>query len=173
MSHIKNGGRITAGVLGFVCTLAVAFFIGNYLGDGQHTGTLGSGGNGSKTLPINVSFEDGLTPTKSVPLTATVNNNSGKTVEFTGLSATVTTSVEACLPQWFKITSNKTFFTELLSGKPSELEYAPGSSPVGNPVGVETPTTFKIEMVETSVDQSACESASVTVQMKLTGGTAV
>ncbi|MGH3373136.1 MAG: hypothetical protein ACRDP6_00205 [Actinoallomurus sp.] len=169
LKRMKHGVRITALAVGLATTASLAFFIGSFMADGTHTGTTGSGGTGTKSLPISVSFPDGqLTPTKSVPLTATLSNTSSKTVKFMHLTPTITTGAAGCEPKWFKVTSNKTFFTELLNGKASELVYAPGTRSVGMPVGVETETTFTLEMVETSVDQSACESTSVTVALKLT-----
>ena len=85
MSRIRQSSRLTAGFLGFVTTLALAFFVGSYLGDGSHTGTVGSGGSGSKTLPIKVSFPDGeLTPTHKVEVQAELENTTSKTVTFKG-----------------------------------------------------------------------------------------
>lgn len=169
LKRMKHGVRLTALVVGLATTASLAFFIGSFLADGTHTGTMGSGGTGAKTLPIAVDFPDGqLTPTKSVPVTATVSNTTTKTLKFTKLTPTITTGTAGCLPKWFTVTSNKTYFTDALNGKAVELEYAPGSSPFGNPVGVETPTTFTLEMVETGVNQEACESGTVTVQLKLT-----
>jgi hypothetical protein len=79
LSHIRNSSRLAAGLIGFATTLSVAFFIGSYLGDGSHTGTIGSGGPGEKTLPIAVSFPNGeLTPTHPVEVTASINNTTTK-----------------------------------------------------------------------------------------------
>jgi hypothetical protein len=148
----------------------MAFFIGSFMADGTHTGTTGSGGTGTKTLPITVDFPDGqLTPTKSVPLTATVSNTTTKTIAFKHLTPTITTGTAGCLPKWFAVSASTPFFTSALAGSPSwEVEYAPGTSPLGKPFGAENEAKFTLEMVETSVDQSACEFASVTVALKLT-----
>src|SRR5262245_32835012 len=104
MSRIRNGSRLAAGIIGFTATLAVAFFIGNFLGDGSHTGTVGSKGNGTKTLPINLSFPDGeLTPTHAVPLTAKVSNTTAVPVKFTHISLAVTSATPGCEASWFSV----------------------------------------------------------------------
>jgi len=168
--RMKHGVRLTALVVGLATTASLAFFIGSFMADGTYTGTTGSGGTGTKALPISVSFPNGqLTPTKTVPLTATVNNTATKTVTFKHLTPTITTGAAGCLPKWFVVSASTPFFTSALAGSPSwEAEYAPGTSPLGKPSGAENEAKFTLEMVETSVDQSACESSSVTVALKLT-----
>jgi hypothetical protein len=169
LKRIKHGVRITALAVGLATTASLAFFIGSFMADGTHTGTTGSGGTGTKTLPISVSFPDGqLTPTKTVPFTATLSNTSGKALEFTRLTPTITTGAAGCKPEWFRLRSPSPFWNEVFSGKAKGMEYAPGTHALGDMVGVEEVATFTLEMTETEVDQSACESTSVTVALKLT-----
>lgn len=169
LKRLKHGLRLTALVVGLATTASLAFFIGSFMADGTHTGTIGSGGTGTKTLGINVSFEDGkLTPTKTTPLTATVNNTTAKTLKFMKLTPTITTGVGGCNPAWFRIRSESSFWNEAFSGKTKEMLYAPGTHSLADMVGVESVPTFYLEMTETEVDQSACESASLTVALKLT-----
>jgi hypothetical protein len=171
LKRVKHGLRVTALALGLAVSIACAFFVGSFMVDGSHTGTTGRGGTGTKTLPMNVSFPDGqLTPTQAVPLTATLNNTTSKTLKFTKMTTTITTGAAGCNPAWFRLRSSSNRWNEIFSGStmPREYLYAPGTHSIGDEVGVESPPTFTLEMTEPGVDQSACESANVTVALKLT-----
>ncbi len=171
LKRMKHGVRLTALALGLATTASLAFFIGSFMVDGSHTGTTGSGGTGTKTLPMNVNFPDGqLTPTKAVALTATLNNTTSKALKFTRMTPTITTGAVGCEAKWFRLRSSSTRWNEIFANptQPREFVYAPGTHSIGDEVGVESPPTFTLEMTETEVDQSACESANVTVALKLT-----
>lgn len=176
LNRLRHSGRLAAGVLGFLTTLAVAFFIGTYTGEGTHTGTVGSGGTGAQTLPVKVSFPDGeLTPTKPVTLTAVLNNTTSKTVTFKKLSFTVSTGASGCEASWFEVkpialgtpeAAELNWWEELLAGKiTGTLAYAPGEKSVVT--GVNPATGLQLRMKETGATQSACEGASITVTGKL------
>lgn len=173
MSRLRHSTRLAAGALGFITTISVAFFIGSFLGDGSHTGTAGSGGNGTKTVPVKVNFPDGqLTPQQPVTVTAEVENTTGKTVTFHNVAYTVTTGAAGCNPAWFKVVPTGSgeaaelpWWGEVIDGKrAATLNYAPGTSPmVNNPN-----TGLRLTMSETGTDQSACEGAPVTLRFQLT-----
>ena len=176
LNRLRHSSRITVGALGFLTTLAVAFFIGTYLGEGTHTGTVGSGGSGTQTLPVKVSWPDGeLTPTKPVTLTAVLNNTTSKTVTFKKLSFTVSTGASGCEASWFEVkpvalgspeAAELNWWEELLAGKiTGTLAYAPGEKAVVT--GVNPATALQLKMKDTGAAQSACEGASITVTGKL------
>lgn len=178
MSRIRNGSRLTAGFLGFMATLAVAFFIGNYLGDGEFTGQAGSGGNGTKTLPITLSYPSNeLTPTHPVPLTATINNTTSQPQTFRFTSVTISSTQAGCQASWFRVraissntSENEWWNAGPLGGGTGEgvLTFPPGLSPVGIGANAAKPVSFNLELVDNGTDQSACEGAPVKVRWKVT-----
>jgi hypothetical protein len=169
LKRFKWGVRVTALALGLAMTAAMAFFIGSFMADGTHEGTVGSGGTGTKTLSVSLNWEDGkLTPTNPVPLTASVQNTTTKTLTFHHAVATFTSTAPGCEGKWFKVGSSAEFWREAFSGQTKEIVYAPGSHGLGMMVGVENAPTFAVEMTETSVDQSACEGAPLKLEVKLT-----
>jgi hypothetical protein len=171
LKRFRWGVRVTSLAVGLAVTCAMAFFIGSFMADGTHTGTAGSGGTGTKTLPISLNWEDGkLTPTHAVPLTATFTNTSKGVVKFSHAVATFSSSAPGCEAKWFRVKSSSSRWTEKLAkGEMGEFLYAPGAHSLGDEVGIEgAPPTFTVEMVETEVDQSACEGAPVTLEVKLT-----
>jgi hypothetical protein len=174
LSRFKRPAVVTAGFLGLLTAVSLAFFVGSFLADGTHTGTAGSGGTGTKTLSVEVNFPDGeLTPTKSVPLTAEVNNTTSKVATFHHLSFAVTTGAAGCNASWFKVVPVATgspeaaevpWWQEVLAGtRTATLNYQPGKSPAVNNANA----GLRLEMTETGTDQSACEGAPVTVAAHL------
>jgi hypothetical protein len=175
-NRLRHSSRFAAGALGFLTTLAVAFFIGTYLGEGTHSGTVGSGGSGTQTLPIKVSFPDGeLTPTKPVTLTAALNNTTSRTVTFKRLTFAVTTGAAGCDASWFEVkpvaigspeAAELNWWEEILAGKiTGTLNYAPGERAVVT--SVNSATALQLRMKDTGASQAACEGASITVTGKL------
>jgi hypothetical protein len=172
MNRLRHSGRLAVGILGFLTTLAVAFFIGTYLGEGTHTGTVGSGGTGSQTLPVSVSWPEGeLSPTKPVTLTAKLNNTSGKTVTMHHVSFVVASNTSGCEASWFEVKAIKTsesgsevtVWESILAGQEAALTYAPGE----RNVVTNAATGLQLKMKDTGASQSACEGASITVTGKL------
>lgn len=174
LKRARRSTATVAGIVGFLTAVSLAFFVGSFLADGTHTGTAGSGGTGTRTLSVDVSFPDGeLTPTKSVPLTAEVNNTTSKVVTFHKVSFTVTTGAAGCNASWFKVVPVATgnpeaaelpWWQEVLAGtRTATLNYQPGKSPAVNNANA----GLRLEMTETGTDQSACEGAPVTVAAHL------
>jgi hypothetical protein len=172
VSRLRHTARVAAGLLGFVTTLAVAFFIGSYLGDGSHTGTAGSGGNGTKTVPVKVNFPSGqLTPQTPVDVTAEVENATSKAVTFTKIKPTISTGAAGCDASWFKVIveggGKATQWAEAFAGTaapPVALTYAAGAT---TPVLRSSESKLKLVLEETGTDQSACEGAPVTLRFQL------
>lgn len=174
LKRFKRSTVIAAGIVGLLTAASFAFFAGSFLAEGEHTGTAGQGGSGIESLPLAVSFPSNeLTPTHAVPLTATLNNITKHSVSFGKIHVTITTGSPQCLPAWFKVSAtggqDEEFFQQHLEGKGNEgmLPYGPGSHELGMPMGATGETKFALEMVETGVDQSACEAEPITVAMKV------
>lgn len=171
MSRLRHSTRLAAGALGFITTISVAFFIGSYLGDGSFTGNAGSGGNGTKTVPVKVSFPSGqLTPQTPVDVTAEVENTTSKAVTFTKVKPTVTTAA-GCDASWFKVIveggGKAPQWAEAFAGTaspPVALTYAAGAT---TPVTRSSEAKLKLVLEETGTDQSACEGAPVTLRFQL------
>lgn len=171
-SRLTNGTRAAAFVLGLIVTTAVAFFIGNYIGEGSKTGKIGSGGNGKATLPLNISFPEGeLTPTKAVDLTVKLNNTTSKTLAFKKLAFTITTEAAGCEAKWFFVKvvslgsgSEVSTWESIVAGGEANLSYSPGEKNVVTNANTGLQLAMK---EEAGVDQSKCEGTGVTVAGKL------
>jgi hypothetical protein len=168
MKRIRRSAVLTAGLLGMLTAVGLAFFIGSFAAEGTHTGTAGSGGTGKTTLPIAVSFPDGeLTPTHPVELTASLNNTTTKTITFSKFVPTITTGASGCKAEWFRVVATGTGaarWNENLTEPGSHEEtYTPGTHSIVMTAG----THLSLEIQETGADQSACEGANVTVAFKL------
>jgi hypothetical protein len=163
---------LAAGVAGLLTAAACAFFVGSFMADGSHTGTVGEGGKGQGAIPVAVNFPSGeLTPEHAVEVTATVENKTTHTVTFEGKPAvTVSSSAPGCEASWFalKFTGEAADrWNEWLEGaRPEKLRFMAGeTAPL-----VPSPATNKLmlEMKETGTDQSACEGKPVTLHVHLT-----
>jgi hypothetical protein len=173
LKKFKRGTWAAMGIAGFLTVGAFAFFVGSFTADGSHEGTVGEGGTGTKTLPVTLNWEDAkLTPTNSVPLTATLSNTSKKQVVFHRVEAIFTTTAPGCKPEWFAVKSNSERWNEKfnVAHETGEFKYAVGTHTIGEEVGVEASMipTFTVAMVEPEgpVDQSACEGAPLKLEMK-------
>jgi hypothetical protein len=167
IDRLRHSSRLTAGVVGFLTTLAVAFFIGTYLGEGTKTGTVGSGGSGTQTLPMTINFPNGeLTPTKPVALTAEINNTTGKTIQFTKVSFTFSSTAPGCEASWFEVKAIGTeaeSWNAWIGGGTKSVSYPPGTQPVVTSSG----GSLQLKMKDTGTSQAACEGAPLTVTGKL------
>jgi hypothetical protein len=171
-SRLTNGTRAAAFVLGLIVTTAVAFFIGNYVGEGSKSGKIGQGGNGKATLPLNINFPEGeLTPTKAVDLTVKLNNTTNKTLTFKRLSFTITPEAAGCEAKWFFVKvvslgsgSEVSSWESIVAGGEANLTYPPGERNVVTNANTGLQLAMK---EEAGVDQSKCEGTGVTVSGKL------
>lgn len=111
-------------------------------GTGTGTATNSPGGG---TVVLHASFDAGLAPGNSVPVTYTADNNSNTGTVVGALTASVSTSVAECLPAWFTVTANT-----------SKSPVAANSS--GTEVGTGT-LTFS----NSDANQDSCKAAVVTV----------
>lgn len=170
--RFKWGVRSTAAILGLAITAGFAFFVGNYVIEGSDQGTVGSGGTGTATLPLNVSFPDGeLTPTKTVPLTATFNNTTGRTITEHHVKFTIAPEASGCKAEWFFVKVLKTgegesvtMWESILAGGEANLSYPQGTQNVVTAGNLELRLAMK---EEASVNQAACESTKITVTGKV------
>jgi hypothetical protein len=119
---------------------AVAYW--TTLGSGYGTAT-NSEGNGTVTLHAN--FADELSPGNTVDVLYTADNSSNTGTKVGALSATVTTSVGACLPAWFTV-----------SALTDNALVAANTS--GTQVG-----TGVLEFLNSDDNQDACKGAAVTI----------
>jgi hypothetical protein len=168
LKRFKRTTVVAAGIVGLLTAVSMAFFVGSFLAEGEHTGTAGSGGTGKQTLAVNVNFPSGeLTPTHAVPLTAEVVNPTNKAVTFGGIHPTITTGVAGCEASWFHVkgTGEKAaMWTGVMENKmPIEATYAPGTDALVTSAN----TSLVLELEETGTNQEKCESAPVTVKFKL------
>jgi hypothetical protein len=161
-----------AGISGLLLAAACAFFVGNYIVEGSHQGTVGSGGTGTATLPLAVSFPEAeLSPTKTVPLTATFNNNTGKTITEHHVKFTITPEASGCKGEWFlvKVAKNgegesTTMWESIIGGSEATLTYPTGEHSVVTAGNIELRLAMK---EEAAVNQGACESTKITVAGKV------
>jgi hypothetical protein len=167
IDRLRHSSRLTAGVVGFLTTLAAAFFIGTYLGEGTHTGTAGSGGSGTQTLPMTINWPNGeLTPTKPVALTAEISNTTTKSITFTKANFAISSGTSGCEPSWFEVVAIGTeasAWNGWFAGEAKSVSYSPGLHPVDTSSG----GSLQLKMKETGTNQAACEGASITVTGKL------
>jgi hypothetical protein len=174
VKRFKRSVVAAAGIAGLLTCVAAAFFVGSFSASGSHEGTVGEGGTGVKTLPVTLNWENAkLTPTTPVALTAALTNSSKKQLIFHHVEAVFTSTASGCkAAEWFAIKSTSERWTEIFQEAPTvmhQFEYATGTHSIGDEVGIEGGTpTFTVAMVEPGgpIDQSACEGAPLTLQMK-------
>lgn len=126
-----------------------------YLLEGSGTGSANAPIAGASTSPVTVTvqpFTSPLSPGGSEPIMFRVDNPSNNQVQIQQLQVAVTgTSIPACNPTWFAVTPGQT-------DNPLPVVLSPGAG-VGDST---TPWTLNFTNLSTT-DQSACESATVTV----------
>ncbi|WP_346925272.1 hypothetical protein [uncultured Arthrobacter sp.] len=111
-------------------------------GTGSGTATNSSGGG---TVTLHAGFDAGLAPGNSVPVTYTADNSTNTGTVVGALTASVSTSVAECLPEWFTVSANT-----------SNSPVAANST--GTQVGSGT-----LAFLNDAANQDACKSAVVTV----------
>lgn len=176
-ARLRHGARGAAFIAGFLVSLAAAFFVATYLSEGTKEGKTGSAGN--QAQPVNISFPDGLTPTNPVPVTATVENNSGGSRTWKSFKMEISTpTVPICGQQWLQLRPEKTDGTtstaweQIIAGTNTTplTPISAGSRNIFNS-GPDTLKAvyleFKPALVGTT-DQRSCENVSVKVTGKLT-----
>jgi hypothetical protein len=169
MKHRKRSIRSIAFGAAFSLALAaLAFFFATLIGDAEHEGTTGKGG--TESLPMSVSFADGLSPENRVEVEVTLTNETGHTIELEQFSMDVETpTVPACGEEWLQ------FSPENLTGSPStkweERLNGENPSPWGS-YGAGTQSVFdapeavmflEFDPATEATDQSSCENVPVIV----------
>jgi hypothetical protein len=164
MRHLTRTRRrkiVTTAVAVFL--LAVASAAAYYLvfgdGAGEGSATLGSGT--PEPLTLTATFASGLKPGGEEPVTYKAENKTKALGEVATLTATVSTSTGGCNPEWFRA-----------EGKDG---FGNGGGPLTTPVMIakgETKTISTEDILvfkeESSVNQSACEGATVTLHLAST-----
>ena len=111
---------------------------------GAGTGTAANS-TGGGTVTLHASFAAGLAPGNSVPVTYTADNSTNTGTVVGALTASVTTSVPACLPEWFTVSADTS------------------NSPVAaNSTGIQV-GSGTLAFLNDPANQDACKSAVVTV----------
>jgi hypothetical protein len=168
------------GVIAAITTLlicaatAAAYFLIVYTFSGEGSSTAGKSTPVSE--PLTVSMEPGITPGISKVLT--INTSSASNLPILAgakLVVTYTTSSPECKPEWFTTvvtgTEGKELERLLTTGTESGTTIKLGVQSVAVSFRPGTSTSvFDVMMKEeAAVNQSACESATITAHAKLTG----
>jgi hypothetical protein len=111
-----------------IATVSFAFFlVTTFSGEGSHEGTTGAAAKETLSLPVTVSFPDGVTPTNPVPLSLEVENTTGKAATVAGPVVTIETPTDPiCGENWLQVLPEKfngeeeTVMTAKLSGANTE-----------------------------------------------------
>lgn len=121
---------------------AYAYWTTTGSGSGAAANSVGGG-----TVALHASFDAGLAPGNSVPVTYTADNSTNTGTVVGALTATVTTSAAECLPAWFTVSADT-------SNSPV------AAKSTGTQVGAGTLT-----FLNNAANQDACKSAVVTVNV--------
>jgi hypothetical protein len=171
--------RFVLGAALSVAAVAAAFFVmTTFVSEGSHEGTTGSGGSHieNEAQPVDIQFPDGLTPEAGgVPVTATVNNESGEPREWAHFLMSVETpTFPECGEDWLELHAlgaGAEWWEREFRGE-TELSLEP--IPVGEQnifAAAEPPTTVELRFdptVAATTNQSACEGIPIIVTGKLT-----
>lgn len=181
--RVRHSLRVAAGVLGLIVSMAAAFFLTTYTGEGTYEAK--SGGNSKTNLPLVLSFPEGVSPTNAVELTAKLNNTTTETITFHTLTLTTETpAFPKCGSEWLTITAkgaeaaNNTWWQETIEGKTRSEgvgvgSFGPGLLPLlarkesegGTHEGASVKLWLEFKASKTGTDQSACEN----IPVKVTG----
>ncbi|MEV7607787.1 hypothetical protein AB0N65_20330 [Paenarthrobacter sp. NPDC089322] len=148
MRKLSKKSRITATVAG-VALVAVgggaAYAYWTTTGSGNGSATNAAGGG---TVTLHATFDAGLAPGNEVSVAYTADNSTTSSTVVGALSANVATNVAACLPEWFEVTA------------------VTSNSPVAaNSTGTSVGSGVLKFNDSTTVNQDACKSATVTVNV--------
>jgi hypothetical protein len=175
--RFKRSTRVAAAWGGFIVSVAAAFFLATYIGDGSHEGTTGEGIE--ESLPVLVSFPDGVTPTNPVEVSAALENTTSETITFTSFTMDVETpSFPKCGNEWLDVVAKKAadgvdpYWNDTIHGKVRGEGIVGSPFPANKTTPIATKNNFG-ESVELwlefksgpagTTDQSACESIPVVV----------
>ncbi|BCW65036.1 hypothetical protein HAV21_12065 [Paenarthrobacter sp. MSM-2-10-13] len=105
MRKLSKKSRVTAAVAG-VALVAVgggaAYAYWTTTGSGNGTATNSAGGG---TVTLHANFAGGLAPGNQVDVAYTADNSTTSSTVVGALTASVTTNVAGCLPEWFQVTA--------------------------------------------------------------------
>ena len=130
----------TAGMLSVGGAAAFAYW--STTGTGGGTATASSGGG---TVSLHATFDQGIVPGTSEPVTYTADNANASSTMVGNLTPTVTTSSDQCLPAWFTATASSG--SVLVDGKST-----------GTQVGTGT-----LAFADSPANQDACKGATITI----------
>lgn len=161
----------TFGAAFAIAAAALAFFAVTYIGDGEHQGT--TGGGSTQSLPVTISFPDGLTPTNRVPISAEVENTTSGSLSFKNFTLTAETpTVPKCASEWLRFRAEVTssglkdeIWDKVIHGEYTGTigPYAPGKHAIFTASG----TGVYLEFSPTKsgeTDQSSCQEVPVKVK---------
>jgi hypothetical protein len=132
----------SAGMLSVGGAAAFAYWTTTGTGTGSAAASAGGG-----TVTVHASFNAGLAPGQSSPVTYTADNGNDSNTVVNGLAATVSTNVPECLPAWFTVSANASGATVAAHAQ-------------GTQVGTGT-LTFN----DSTANQDACKGATITVNV--------
>jgi len=150
----------TATTLLVVAFTAMAYFFVAGLGEGEGSAKLGKGSPAN--YPVKVQFADGLTPGQMEPLHLTLEPTAATDVK--SITVTPSTGVAGCGASNFKVTSKNGFWKSVLEGTQSTTTAIPAGA-----TDLESfAAALEVGMIETGADQTACESATLTLHVTVT-----
>jgi hypothetical protein len=183
----KHIFRLALGAALAVATTAFAFFlVATFSGEGSATQNSGSAPESHHTLPVTVSFAEGVTPANPVPVSLMVENPSSEAAVVTGPKVVISTpAVPQCGEEWLEV-EPETFSGEVeeamaakMSGANTEV-LAPipagaGPKSIGNyyrsngGAGVELVKRFVLRFKPSmeSVNETACQNTAITITAKV------
>jgi hypothetical protein len=177
----KQLRRVVFGAALSIAMVATAYFAGTYLSTGvspeRQTGT----GEGNIAMPISIDFPSGLTPANPVPVTATVNNTTGRDITWRAFTTEIVTpTAPICGEEWLRIDVEKTeggissIWTDVQAGvHPYSLKpIPPGVHSIWN-YGPLVPTISQATLrfdptIAGTTDQALCENVPVKIVGHLT-----
>lgn len=139
-----------------VSASAVAYYLVYGNGSGEGSATLGTGT--AEPLTLTATFASGLKPGGEEPVTFKAENKTKAAGEVASLTATVSTSVGGCDTEWFRVEGKNGFGN---GGGPLTVPFMIAA---GETKTISTENVIKFKE-ESSVNQSACEGATVTIHL--------
>jgi hypothetical protein len=152
----------TVALVFVLASVATAYYFVAGLGEGEGHAKLGKSTTAAP-FPIALTFADNLMPGGTEPVAVTFNNNTGHATDAKHVTITATTSVPACKPAWFTVSS---------SGEAEQILQGTGTpNPLTIPTGTSTfqedqsghNEVFVSFTEEAATDQTACSEATLTL----------